>query len=566
MTRALTISLAGLAAGAAWPVFAAGSCPAPGYVQKAQALVQPYVEDNAFTGSVLVAVDGKPVFRQGFGLADRELSVANTPDTEFRLGSITKQFTATAILQLAEQGKLKIDDPVSKYYTDAPPAWAKVTIKHLLTHTSGIPTYTALPDFFAREARLPHTPEELIKLTRDRPLDFDPGTKYAYDNSGYILLGWIVEKVSGQSYADYLQQHIFGPLGMSHSGYDSSEKIIPHRASGYRFDDKGWSNAPFLDMSGPYAAGSLYSDVDDMLVWDQALNAAKPLAAASLQQMFTDYGHQYGFGFVVDKSFAHDRIWHNGGINGFSTSFQRYPKDRLTVVVLSNIEGAPSDKIATDLAGLCLGATTPLRAIALAPALLGRYAGFYELTPALVWKIEVQGDHLLVHPGGQRPVPVYASAPGEFFARIQDVKLSFKPDAAGQVTGVVVRGAADSTYRRISAEEAQKLADAQAARAKSGVASPGAEAALRRMIGELQAGQPRYDLMSDGFAQITRQQLPQLQGMLNSLGPLESLTFKEVGPAGGDVFLAKFAKGALLFSIIVGPDGKIVGAGIRPPG
>ncbi len=276
------------------------------------------VKAKQFSGTVLVARNGKPVFRQGFGMADQEWNAANTPDTKFRLGSNTKQFTATAILQLAEQGKLSVDDPVSKYYPDAPAAWSKITIKHLLTHTSGIPTYTAIPKGFDTEFKLHHTPEELIKLTRDKPLDFEPGSKSAYDNSGYILLGYIIEKVSGQPYADYVQAHIFGPLGMKNSGYDSSERIIPLRASGYQpGPDGAWINTPFLDMSVPYAAGSLYSTVDDMLIWDQALLQDKPLKAASLQQMYTDYGHAYGFGWVIDKQFGKDRVSHSGGVNGF---------------------------------------------------------------------------------------------------------------------------------------------------------------------------------------------------------------------------------------------------------
>jgi D-alanyl-D-alanine carboxypeptidase len=326
---------------------------------RAAAVIQPYVSDHAFSGTVLIAKDGKPVFAQGFGQANYELDVPNSRDTKFRIGSITKQFTATAILQLAESGKLGIDDPVSKYYADAPHAWDKITIRHLLTHTSGIPSYTDIPKFFESESRTARTPEEIIKLTRDKPLQFEPGSKFAYDNSGYILLGYIVEKVSGETYAAYVQKHIFDALGMNNSGYDLSDKVIPNRAQGYQFDKGQMINAPFLDMSLPYAAGSLYSTVDDLLIWDQALYDGKPLMPASMRQMFTDYGNKYGFGWVIDQKFGHIHIWHNGGINGFHTVFGRYPDDKLTVVVLSNFVSAPVERIEGELAGLYLATATP---------------------------------------------------------------------------------------------------------------------------------------------------------------------------------------------------------------
>jgi D-alanyl-D-alanine carboxypeptidase len=304
---------------------------------------------------VLVAKDGVPVLRKAYGLANREWNVANTPDTKFRLGSLTKAFTATAILQLQETGKLSIDDPISKYYPTSPDAWKAVTLKHLLTHSSGIPSYTGLPTFFAKDSRLDRTPDEIVQLTRDKPLEFEPGTKYAYDNTGYVLLGYVIEKVSGEPYPQYVERHIFQPLGMKNSGYDVSEKILPLRAAGYDATPAGLINARFLSMSLPYAAGSLYSTVDDMLIWDQALKGDKVLREASRKAMYTDYGHAYGFGWQLDKRFDHTRISHGGGINGFVTKFDRYPDDGLTVVVLSNVSNAPSGQVADELGAIYLG-------------------------------------------------------------------------------------------------------------------------------------------------------------------------------------------------------------------
>lgn len=328
--------------------------PDSGLIAKAEALIEPIVKADQFSGSILVARNGVPLFRQSFGLANREWDVPNTPDTKFRIGSITKEFTATAILQLAEGGKLSIDDPVSKYYVEAPPAWKDITIKHLLTHTSGIPSYTAIPHFFAADARLDRKPEEIIKLTQDKPLEFAPGSKFSYDNSGYIILGYIIEKVSGENYADYVQHHIFDPLGMKSTGYDVSETIIPKRASGYDWAKTKLINTPYLSMTEPYSAGSLYSTVDDMLLWDQALYSGKLLSPHSYQEMFTDYGHGYGFGWVIDNQFGHQHIWHNGGINGFISRLDRYPHDKLTVIVLSNQTNAPINRIAAGFAAIYL--------------------------------------------------------------------------------------------------------------------------------------------------------------------------------------------------------------------
>ena len=197
------------------------------YASKAQAYVDSWLRDGQFTGAVLVMKDGQPLFRKGYGHANREWNIANAPDTRFRLGSITKQFTAAAILQLAEQGKLSITDPVSKHYPDAPAAWEKITIHHLLNHTSGIPSYTAIPDFFAKQSMIRRTPTEIVRLTQDKPLEFEPGSKFAYNNTGYVLLGAIIERITGGSYDAYLRKNIFEPLGLKDSGYDWNTPAPP---------------------------------------------------------------------------------------------------------------------------------------------------------------------------------------------------------------------------------------------------------------------------------------------------------------------------------------------------
>lgn len=447
----LTIALGATCLLAASPALAAApACAVPDYAKQAQDLIRPYLEAESFSGSILVAKDGAPVWRESFGAANREWDVANTADTKFRLGSITKQFTATAILQLVDQGKLSVDDPISKYYADAPAAWSKVTIKHLLTHTSGIPSYTALPGFFEKNSKLPLTPEEIVKLTRDLPLEFEPGAKYNYDNTGYILLGYVIEKVSGETYADYLAKHIFTPLGMKDTGYDVSGVILRHRASGYQGSKEGWRNADYLDMTLPYAAGSLYSTTGDLLIWDRALADGKILTPASRQAMFTDYGHEYGFGWRVDTDDGHARVGHGGGINGFSTGIARYPKDGVVAIVLANYNASPSSSISDNLAGLCVGTYQPPKAIALPVATLDRYVGDYVLSPTFTLTITRQGEQLISQGTNQGPVPIYASAPGEFFARTVNAKISFTQSGDAPATALVLhQGGRDRTAPRV---------------------------------------------------------------------------------------------------------------------
>jgi D-alanyl-D-alanine carboxypeptidase len=436
-----------LALGLAAPS-AAGAAPA-GYALAAEAAVKPYVDAGYFSGAVLVAKDGRPIFRKAFGLADREWNVATTPETKFRLGSITKQFTATAILQLAEQGKLSLDDPISKYYAEAPAAWAPVTIRRLLTHTSGIPSYTAISGFFRQSARTDRTPQEVIELTRDKPLAFTPGEKFAYDNTGYVLLGYVIEKVSGQTYQAYLTDHVFMPLGLKNTGYDVSETILPMRAAGYSLSGAGPRNAAYLSMTVPYAAGSLYSTVDDLLAWDQALHANKPLKASSVAAMFTDYGFKYGFGQFVEVEDGH-RVWnHGGGINGFATVLERLPDDGLTIVVLSNIEQAPVGRIAHLVSALYFdpklanGVKGPTTA-----AERARCLGRYQLSPLVNIEVTQDGGRLFAQATNQPRTELFRESDSTYFVTVAPMLLTFAPgDKAPEV--VVHQGGKDTVAKRI---------------------------------------------------------------------------------------------------------------------
>ncbi len=325
------------------------------YAERAAALVQSYVDTDRFSGAVLVALDGKPIFRQGFGFANREWGIPNTPETKFRTGSVGKQFAAASVLQLAERGKLGLDDPISKHYAASPPAWSKITLRHLLSMRSGIPNFTKIPDFFVNPSKTEHTPEQVIALTRDEPLRFEPGTQYEYSNSGYILIGSVIEKVTGGSYGRYLQENIFRPLGMFGSGYEDNETVIPNRASGYRIDRGQWKTAAYISMSVVFAAGATFTTVDDLLRWEQALGRDDFLGADSRRAMFTDYGGGYGLAWGISNWFGNPVQMHSGSINGFHTTLCRYPDDKLTVIVLANLEYASSLWIANELASLHFG-------------------------------------------------------------------------------------------------------------------------------------------------------------------------------------------------------------------
>ena len=277
-------------------VLLAGPCLAQDAARMDQ-IVQSYVANHQFMGTVLVARGSQVLFSKGYGSANLEWDIPNTPNTKFRLGSVTKQFTAASILLLEERGKLSVSDPVKKYLPDAPAAWDKITIFHLLTHTSGIPNFTSFPDY-AKLEPFATTPEQLVARFRDKPLDFEPGEKWNYSNSGYVLLSYLIEKITGDSYEKFVRENIFTPLGMKDSGYDSNSAVIPHRASGYVFGKNGFENAGFVHMSIPQGAGALYSTTEDLLKWEQGLFGGKVLKAASLEKMTTPFKNNYAFGLA----------------------------------------------------------------------------------------------------------------------------------------------------------------------------------------------------------------------------------------------------------------------------
>jgi CubicO group peptidase (beta-lactamase class C family) len=319
---------------------------------KADTYLSKLTKARLFSGSVLIARNGKVLVRKGYGEADRKKHVVNTAQTKFRLGSNTKQFTAMAILILQARGKLNVQDRICTYLADCPTTWQKITLHHLLTHTSGIPDFTSFPDFKIT-MRSPSSPTETIARFKDKPLDFQPGEKFSYSNSGYVVLGAIIEQASGKRYEAFLQENIFVPLQMVDSGYDHNNGDL---AVGYRNQT---NLADFIDMSIPYAAGGLYSTVEDLYRWDQALYTDKLIPKNLRDKMFTPFvplgGFGYGYGWGIGKEGDRPVVSHIGGIQGFSSSITRYPNNKVVIIVLGNREDVNSGDIGVQLAKIVFG-------------------------------------------------------------------------------------------------------------------------------------------------------------------------------------------------------------------
>jgi len=401
----------------------ASSAQAP--ADRLQQVVQPYVDAHMFMGSVLVAKDGKVVFSKSYGMADLEWSVPNSPTTRFNIASMTKQFTAASILLLEDRGKLKTDDLVKKYLPDAPASWEKITIYNLLTHTSGIPDDAAKYE--------PGTPDKLV--FRDRPLSFQPGEQWAYTNLGYIVLGYLLERISGHTYEEFVQENIFKPLGMNDSGLMSFVTITPRRASGYWPGSNGIENADRPDTRIGFSAGSLYSTTEDLLRWEEGLFGGRLLSPESLRKMTTPFKSDYACGLHVNRIDGRLMIEHDGNNIGFNSDMAYYPEERLAVIVLANLNGTVTGKITTALAAVAHGETVPPpsvhKEIALPREVLARYAGMYKF-PDYSLEMVPEGNHLLVKFNNGGDLPVFPESETKFFSKPWPIEFEFSKSDNGE--------------------------------------------------------------------------------------------------------------------------------------
>jgi CubicO group peptidase (beta-lactamase class C family) len=432
------------------PALAAAGAARPdrdqGLAEKIDAVMSEVYKPGQPGAAVIVRKNGETLFRKGYGLADLELQAPIEPDMVFRLGSITKQFTAIAVLILAEQGKLGLQDDVTRFLPDFPAQGRKITVEHLLTHTSGIQSYTDMPEWLPL-MRKDMTLTELIDLFKDKPMQFEPGESWAYNNSGYILLGAVIEKVSGKTYEAFIDERIFKPLGMKHSYYGSAERIIPRRIPGYQSGNGGFVNAPYLSMTQPYAAGSLLSSVDDLAVWSDAVFSGRLVKKEWLDKAFAPYklkngeSSGYGYGWFITEFEGHRSIEHGGGINGFTSYEMTFPEDGLFLAILTNsaVPGRNPEPRAVKIARLALGVAEPVRkAVAVPAADLDRLAGVYEGARGAAATITREAGKTYLQRRGGAKNELLAASPTEFFTGDNPARILAVRDAAGTVTGLRV--------------------------------------------------------------------------------------------------------------------------------
>lgn len=412
--------------------------------ERADRYMQAQTDAGFFSGAVLIAVGGKPLFAKAYGFADADRKVPNTIDTRYRIASITKTFTAALILQLHQEKRLNLQDSICEFMESCAPHWQSVTVRHLLTHTSGIPSYTNAPDFFSR-AVSPEGADEIDDDLRERALEFAPGEQYRYSNSNYVLLGLIAERTGGMPYAQLLRKRLLDPLEMRDSGY-AVEREPPRSAVGYRPDGLGVEKAPPMHVEWLYAAGGMYSTVGDLLKWDRALYTNEILSDALREAMWTADKGDYGYGWQVlapsPRTFGRALLLHAGGVNGFATDLLRYPHERVSIILLANLETAPMEKLSRDVSAIVFGEAYEMpvvrHAVSVNPAIFDAYVGEYEITPTMSLRVFTEEGRLLVQATGQpRDVAIPASET-YYFSRMTDAQLTFVKNAAGRVDHLVI--------------------------------------------------------------------------------------------------------------------------------
>jgi len=430
--------------------------PMPAAETLADVMMRKAISDEVPGAAVLIARDSKILYRKGFGLADVGNCVPVTPETKFRIGSVTKQFTAAAILKLQEAGLLNVQDPIAKYLPEYPRG-DEVTIHHLLTHTSGIHSFTEKPNFM-ETVTVERTSEEMVDWFKADSFDFNPGEQWHYNNSGYFLLGYIIENISGKSYGEYLKEALFDPLGMHDTGVHNSHDILENEAYGYSYIDGTFQKALDWDMSQAGGAGALYSTVLDLYRWNEAVFGGEVLTEESLQAAFTpvtlndgtvprDLGAGYGYGWIISEFRGQQEINHSGGLQGFVSYLTRLPGINATVTVLHNCIPARDispDAAAHELTEIFFWEDLAQQAsVAVADSIdvseYDDYAGQYEYPMGAIMQIAREGERLYAQLGGQSRYQIFPYARDEFFWKVTDARISFVRNEAGEVVAAIHR-------------------------------------------------------------------------------------------------------------------------------
>lgn len=411
-------------------------------------LKEEFAENN--TGvSVLVSSHGKIVYKKALGMANAELNVPMQTNNVFRIGSITKQFTAIAILQLMEAGKLNLKDEITRFIPDYPVQGATITIENLLTHTSGIRDYTSIKDSVQR-FKMDFSPVQMISYFQNQPMRFAPGTRHEYSNSNYFLLGYIIEKITGKTYGQYLAENFFQPLGMTSSFYANDAKMIKNRAEGYTRTGEAIENARTISMTQPYAAGSILSTVEDLFKWQQAVQSYKLVKKETLEKALTkyklangtavNYGYGWRFGFIQGSQ----TIWHGGLIDGFMSMGLYLPKEDVYVVVLSNCDCVSPENATAKLAAVAIANPYSNKEIKLDEKILELYTGKYEVSPRFSFVVTRENDKLFVQGTGQDKMELSAESNTVFFMKENDTRFEFVSES-GKVTKVILQQGVRST-------------------------------------------------------------------------------------------------------------------------
>jgi CubicO group peptidase (beta-lactamase class C family) len=394
---------------------------------------------HSFNGTVLVAQNGKIILEKGYGFKNKKENLLNTANTSYQIGSITKQFTSAIILQLVAAKKMTLQDKLSKYFRGYP-GGDSITVEQLLTHTSGIYNYTNDGNFMRDRSEHPIARDSLLALFEYKPLDFSPGTKWSYSNSGYILLGMIIEKITGKSYFKVVRENIFKPLGMSHSGFDFTHLKNADKATGYGGD----LTVPvgIVDSSVSFAAGAIYTTVGDLYKWDRALYTNQIVDQALLQKAFTIYQSSYGYGWMIIDSYGKKTVQHGGGITGFASYILRVPGDQTCIIVLTNIASDAPSKISNEINGMFNGKTVDLSAerkeIVVDTQRLKRYVGEYELAPTFHIFITLENGLLQAQATGQGKNTLFAEKDNFFFLKTVDAQVEFITSAEGKTDHLVL--------------------------------------------------------------------------------------------------------------------------------
>ncbi len=421
---------------------------------KLDTILSTYAHLHKFNGSVLVAKKATILLNKGYGYRNAAGNVVNDENTIYQLGSITKQFTAAIILKLQEEKKLRVQDKLSKYFP-AYPKGDSITIEQLLTHTSGIYNYTQNGDFMSKEVTNPATREKIMALFKDKPLDFSPGTGWNYSNSGYSLLGYIIEIVTGKPYEEVVRKYIFTPLQMTHSGFDFTHLKSTEKATGYfKLDNPNAAPAPTVDSSVSFSAGAIYSTIGDLYRWHNALLTNTILTKAQQEKAYTPVRNKYGYGWGIDSLEGKRRVGHGGGIHGFITNIARVPEDDVCIVLLSNASDQTLEEITKTIFNVLYNKPYELpkeRTIIKIPEeTLRQYIGEYEVRPDLHVVISIKEGELIALPTGQSESVIHAEKEDFFFVKEQDIQVEFTRNDKKEVTGFILhQGGANVPCKKI---------------------------------------------------------------------------------------------------------------------